>query len=61
MKENIFEIVDWNFTGIQGVEDAFMVYFKVKGEAGPLGARGLIMDKLRGIEGKHFVKKEIWS
>jgi len=56
----IYEI-DWHFMSIDNPKspDDFLVYFTVKGNSTPLGARGLIMDKLRGIEGKHYVKDDV--
>lgn len=62
-KENETFEIGWTFMTINNPQspDDFLVHFHVKGDSSPLGAKGLIMDKLRGIEGKHYVKEDIWE
>lgn len=59
-KLDIFEILDWSFWGETKDGNEFFIKVDCKGDVSPKGARGLIMSKLRGIEGKYYTREDYW-
>ena len=59
MTEKTFIIKDWTFMNFKNDPNGVWIKFEVVGDISPYGAKGVIMEKLRGIEGKYYTKKRM--